>query len=162
APATHWSRPSCRARGDRLPPAFGRASRQAAAPVPPVPPSRRSIGPPAWTAISQIWSARFHPWRPDRYRSRRRQLRSYTSSGTLLRCIDRQALLAIMRASFRGTPHSRSPAAAAGRAYLDAIAWTDFDTDLLGAHHARLAPYRSQLVALRRTVLPAQPAAGAL
>src|SRR5436309_610385 len=97
-------------------------------------------------AISQIWSARFHPWRPDRYRSRRRQLRSYTSSGTLLRCIDRQALLAIMRASFRGTPHSRSPAAAAGRAYLDAVTGVDFDADLLGEQHARFAPFRYQLV----------------
>ena len=73
-----------------------------------------------------------------------------------------QALLAVAAARFFRSLLRRSPAAAAGRAYLEAIAGTQLDADFLGAQHARLAAFGQQAIVMRLAVLAAEHAAGAM
>src|SRR5204863_7278005 len=48
---------------------------------------------------------------------------------------------------------------AAGGSSLQAIAWMEFDADLLGPQHARLAALRQQAIVMRFAVLAAEHAA---
>ena len=71
-----------------------------------------------------------------------------------------QALFGVAPARLRRSLGRRPPATAAGGAYLEAIARTEFDADLLGAQHARLAAFGQQAIVMRLAVLAAEHAAG--